>query len=92
MRFTEDVVNYGDAPEIYVSGVASVCQISQGTVRITFYTNHNREDGTVEKRVAQSQVWDHTEFMEIGAVFDQSRRELSHGSLARLRKVHASAN
>lgn len=57
MRFVE-AVDYGEAPEYFVGGVARIAQPSIGTVRITFYSRHEGADGAPEYRVVSHQVWD----------------------------------
>jgi hypothetical protein len=44
------VVDYGDAPEIYVSGPARVTRVSNGLVRMSYYAA--REEGAkVERQI-----------------------------------------
>lgn len=43
------VVDYGDAPEIYVSGPSRISRISQNLVRLTFYAEREAGEG-VERR------------------------------------------
>ena len=60
MQFANDVVDYGDAIETHVSGIASINKISEHMVRVTFYTQKGAAGGVgeIEKRVTIHLVWD----------------------------------
>lgn len=57
MDFTTDVVDYGTSPEIHVSGMKSITRISQGIVRVTYFTEHEHL-GEIERRVCLHVLWD----------------------------------
>lgn len=50
IELAEGVVDYGDAPEIYISGPARVSRLSDNLVRMTYYAEHEEAAG-VERRV-----------------------------------------
>jgi hypothetical protein len=58
MKVISEAVDYGDAPEIFVTGYSTVTRISAGVIRETFYAEHLSSDGTMEKRVALHLLWD----------------------------------
>lgn len=51
MDFVSDVADYGDAPEIFVSGFSRVTRISNGTARIALFAEREGAEGTIERRV-----------------------------------------
>jgi hypothetical protein len=57
-RLVREVVDYGDAQEIFVTGYVSVSRVSNGVIRETYYREVELPDGTVEKRVALRLLWD----------------------------------
>jgi hypothetical protein len=62
-RLVPEVVDFGDSPEIFVSGYAAVSRVSAGIVRETFYVTLEQPDGTLEKKVALRLLWDAGEWL-----------------------------
>lgn len=56
MQFVEGV-DYGDAPEIHISGISTITKISEHMVRVTFFTEKAVGDA-IENRVVVHLVWD----------------------------------
>jgi hypothetical protein len=57
------VVDYGDAPEIYVTGPARVCMLSSGLLRMSYYADRDRHDGDPERRIVLHVLRDLTTVM-----------------------------
>lgn len=47
---TTGIVDYGDAPDIYVTGPARVCRLSPTLLRMSYYVNRVTNEG-IERRV-----------------------------------------
>jgi len=58
VKFAQNIVDYGDNPEYFVSGIASVARISNGVIRETYYTEVLDSEGRTERRVALRVLWD----------------------------------
>jgi hypothetical protein len=56
-------IDYGDAPEYFVSGYAMVTRVSAGVIRETFYTVRVLTDGTTERKVTHHLLWDAGEWL-----------------------------
>jgi hypothetical protein len=63
MNVMPGAVEYGDAPELFVSGYAMVTRISAGVIRETFYTVRVLTDGTTERKVTLHLLWDAGEWL-----------------------------
>lgn len=72
MQFVE-AVDYGDAKERFISGVAQIEQIGPGTVRISFYSATAAPDGGTENRIVHHQVWDLRDWLLNVSRFRQGR-------------------
>lgn len=72
MRFVE-FVDYGEAKETFISGVAQIEQIAPGTVRVSFYSARATTEGTIENRIVHHQVWDLREWLANVIRFRQGR-------------------
>lgn len=69
MEFAADVVDFGTAPEIYVSGLKSICRISAGVARVTYFTEHEGADGAIERRVCLHVMWDAEAYLACAPLF-----------------------
>jgi hypothetical protein len=58
IQLRPDVVDFGNAPEMHVTGYRSISRISAGIIRETFYSEAETEDGKIERRVVLSIIWD----------------------------------
>jgi hypothetical protein len=58
VKMTPEVVDYGDVQEIHVTGYSAISRISSGMIRETYYTLREFPDGTIERRLTLSLVWD----------------------------------
>jgi hypothetical protein len=58
VKFVQDVVDFGNTPEIFVTVIASITRVSAGVIRETFYVDTPSHDGRVERRVALTILWD----------------------------------
>lgn len=70
MRFA-DCVDYGDALETHVSGIASVDRISEHMIRVTYYTEKTAA-GAVERRATIHLVWDMANWLVSQAAVHQA--------------------
>jgi hypothetical protein len=81
-------VDYGDAPEIYLSGIARVRCVSAGIVRVSCYADRERHDGKPERRIAMHALWDLAviagELALLSRAIDAMHAE-SHAYFSRLR-------
>jgi hypothetical protein len=57
-RLVPEVSDYGDTPEVYVTGYASVSRISTGIIRETYYVEVELADGMIDRRVVMRLLWD----------------------------------
>ena len=67
MDFVPEVTDLG-APEIAITGIASIERISAGQVRVSYYSM--RKDGAI---VVAHMVWDLQAWLRLGAIEDQAR-------------------
>jgi hypothetical protein len=60
IQITPDVVDFGNNPEIFVSGIASIARISAGVVRESFFVEVASSDGgnKTERRLVLTVLWD----------------------------------
>ena len=58
MELVGSLVDFGNAPEIHVDGIARIDLISPNIVRVTYFTRHIGPDGKVENRTALFVDWD----------------------------------
>jgi hypothetical protein len=63
MKIISQAVDYGDAPEIFVTGYSMVMRVSAGVIRETFYAVRQLSDGTMERRVTINLLWDAGEWL-----------------------------
>src|SRR5258708_5551879 len=73
MDFVEGVVDLG-APEINVTGVASIERISNGQMRITYYVRRRGE-----AVAAVHHIWDRQEWLKAWRVWDSARQNITGG-------------
>jgi hypothetical protein len=57
-RLVPEAVEYGDVPETFVTGLASISRVSAGVIRETFYVERELSDGRIEKVVVLCLLWD----------------------------------
>ena len=69
MDHVSDVADYGDAPEIWVSGISRVSRVSKGTVRISIYADREVAEGQIERRVVAQLLCGIENLVTIQAVF-----------------------
>jgi hypothetical protein len=58
IQLRPDVVDFGNAPEVFVTGYRSISRVSAGVIRETFYAEAETEDGRIERRVVLIVIWD----------------------------------
>jgi hypothetical protein len=58
IQLRPDVVDFGNAPEVLVTGYRSISRVSAGIIRETFYSEQETDDGRIERRVVLSIIWD----------------------------------
>lgn len=58
MDFVSDVADYGDAPEIYVSGTGRVTRISKSVVRLTMVSEREVDRGQMICRAVVHLIFD----------------------------------
>jgi hypothetical protein len=80
MRFVE-CIDYGDAPAITITGVASVSLISPSQVQIALYQTRELPDGTIENRIIEYQIWDLTLWIDNASRFRQAIEAAQNGGL-----------
>lgn len=83
MNYAE-VVDIGDAPEVFITGISKIEQIGPGTIRITFY---NQRDNC--RRVVLHQVWDLKRWLEEFTAVEDARGVLLYGVNRIDRDIHA---
>lgn len=72
MEFRSGVVDYGNAPEIFVDGVERVSLISPGIVRVSLFAPHHV--GAInELRTVIHLLWDRQQFVKAGVNYDAAR-------------------
>ena len=54
----EDAVDLGNAPEIFITGIAKIEQIGPGTLRVSLYSQRGNEKIVVVHEIWDSKVWD----------------------------------
>lgn len=71
--FVEGLVDFG-ATEFVVAGVGKVELVGWGMLRVTFYDEHARADGDIERPIKAYVIWpiecfleNHLRFMEVAA-------------------------
>lgn len=74
--YAPEAADYGNVPEIYVSGLKSIRQIGAGTVRITYYTEFERTDGTMDRRVVLHVVRDIVEWLGCTKRYREAKAQL----------------
>lgn len=93
MDYVPEAADYGTAPEVYVSGVKSICQISQGIVRITYFAVFERPDGTLEQRVVLRILRDIDEWLAAATIYREAKAAMAERRrIDRPRIVSASAH
>ena len=70
-----DVVDYGDAPEIYMNGFSRVTRISPGVLRITLYSERQDTDGAAERRAVVHLLCDLSSIEEDILRFQEALKE-----------------
>lgn len=75
MDFVE-AVDYGTAPELHVTGLKSITRISNGIVRVTYYTEF-QTNGEMERRVVLHVVWDYEQMLQAATLCQSALMELS---------------
>lgn len=58
MLYEPDAVDLGNAPEIYVTGIAKIEQIGPGTLRVSLYSKRGNEKVIVVHEIWDSRIWD----------------------------------
>jgi hypothetical protein len=86
MEYTE-AVDIGDAPEIFISGIAKIEKIGPGTVRISFYSERDNC-----RRIVLHQVWDLKRWLEEFTAVEDARGVLLYGVNRIDRHVHTSTS
>lgn len=79
MEFVDDVVDYGNALEISVSGICAIERISRGQVRVSYYSTFRTKDGRRERRIVVHHVWDVHRWMTLHDVHSEMRRIVENG-------------
>jgi hypothetical protein len=52
------IVDFGNAQEIHVDGIARVERISRNMVRVSYFSRHKASDGRLENRLVLHIDWD----------------------------------
>ena len=58
MDFVADLQDDGTAPEIFASNIGRISRLAAGTVRVTYYSEHEAADGALERRIVCHVVLD----------------------------------
>lgn len=86
MQFAEGAVDYGDAVETHVSGIASINKISEHMIRVTFFTEKG-EGENFEKRTTVHLVWDMARWINSHAETQQAMAQFIRDVLVQEREV-----
>jgi hypothetical protein len=71
MELVSAIVDFGNAQELHVDGIARVERISRNVVRVSYYTRHKAADGRVENRLVLHLDWDIDNWGKNCALFRQ---------------------
>jgi hypothetical protein len=59
IQLAPDVVDFGNNPEIFVTGIALITRVSAGVIRECFYVDAQSFDGSkTERRLVLTVLWD----------------------------------
>jgi hypothetical protein len=58
MELVNGVVDFGNAPEMSVDGVARVSRVSPNKIRVSYFTRHVGANGRAENRLVLHTDWD----------------------------------
>lgn len=76
MEFVGNIVDFGNAPEIRISGVARIELASPNIVRVAYYARHVAPDGKIENRIVAYLDWDREIWDSLVASFRAAKAEL----------------
>jgi hypothetical protein len=76
MELVDGVVDFGNAPEMSVDGVARVTRVSPNKIRVSYFTRHIGPGGRVENRIVLHTDWDVTVWLLAVALGEEIRKTL----------------
>jgi hypothetical protein len=68
MRLLPETIDCSDEPDTFCSGVAGIERLGPGTVRVTFFSVREDDQGTAERFVVARQIWDLKEWQQAVAL------------------------
>jgi hypothetical protein len=76
MELVNGVVDFGNAQEISVDGVARVTRVSPNKIRISYFTRHIGPNGRAENRIVLHTDWDATVWLTAVALGAEIKKTL----------------
>jgi hypothetical protein len=86
MDIEAGVIDYGNAPDIYVHGVQRVVLLSPGLVRVSLFAPYP-SGSALEMRTTLHLLWDRERFLKMGPVYDQARSAVAFAGAFQLAGV-----
>ncbi len=76
MEFVSSIVDFGNAPEVRISGVARIELVSANVVRVAYYSEHTDANGKTENRIVVYLDWDREIWDRLSRSFCAAKAEL----------------